>query len=98
MYSLRYGTPPVVNYTGGLADTVTGVSAETLKNKTANGFVFHTSDIAALLETTLGAVELYGKPRVWQQICRTAMQKELGWDASAREYQKLYKANVEAVA
>ncbi len=97
MYSLRYGTPPVVNHTGGLADTVVGVNAETLKSKTANGFVFHSADIAALLDVTLSAVELYGKPRVWQQICRTAMLQELGWDASAKEYQKLYRTNIEAV-
>jgi starch synthase len=98
MYSLRYGTPPVVNHTGGLADTVVGANAETLKNKTANGFVFHVVDVAALLKTTLSAIELYGKPKIWQQICRTAMQIDLGWDASAKEYQKLYTANIEAVA
>jgi starch synthase len=97
MYSLRYGTPPVVNDTGGLADTVIGVNAETLKNKTANGFMFYVAEITALLNTTLDAIELYGKPRIWQQICRTAMQKELGWDASAKEYQKLYAENIEAV-
>jgi starch synthase len=98
MYSLRYGTPPVVNHTGGLADTVTGVTAETLKDKTANGFVFYTATVKALLDTTLSAIELYNKPRVWQQVCRAGMHKDLGWDTSAREYQKLYTANIEAVA
>ena len=95
MYSLRYGTPPVVNYTGGLADTVIGVNADTLKNKTANGFVFFSADSVALLTTTLDALSYYDKPRHWQQICRTGMQMDLGWDASAKKYQKLYTAEIE---
>jgi len=97
MYSLRYGTPPLVNHTGGLADTVIGTTADTLKDKTANGFVMHSSDSVALLSTVLNALQYYERPRIWQQICRTAMQKDLGWDASAREYRELYKAKVGVV-
>lgn len=97
MYSLRYGTPPLVHHTGGLADTVVGVNEETLKNKSANGFVCHSSDAETLLATTLTALTYFDRPRLWQQICRTAMLKDLGWDLSAKQYQKLYKANVEAM-
>ncbi len=97
MYSLRYGTPPLVRRTGGLADTVIGVSETTLQNKTANGFMFQQPGIEILLRTTLTALEYYARPRIWQQICRTAMLSDLGWDSSAREYQKLYMTDVEAM-
>ena len=91
MYSLRYGTPPVVNFTGGLADTVTDATAMALKDKIANGFVFHNVDSDALLSTVKRALKIYKKPDQWQQICETAMQQELGWESSAKKYQELYK-------
>ena len=91
MYSLRYGTPPVVNFTGGLADTVTDATAMALKDKTANGFVFHNVNADALLSTIKRALKIYKKPEQWQQVCDTAMQQELGWASSAKKYQELYK-------
>jgi len=91
MYSLRYGTPPVVSFTGGLADTVTDTTAETLKNKTANGFVFNVLNAEALLSTIKRALLIYNNPEQWQQICETAMKQELGWKSSAKKYQALYR-------
>lgn len=91
MYSLRYGTPPVVNFTGGLADTVTDATAMAIKDKTANGFVFRNVDSGALLTTVKRALKIYKKPEQWQQVCETAMQQELGWESSAKKYQELYK-------
>lgn len=91
MYSLRYGTPPVVTFTGGLADTVTDSSAMALKDKTANGFVFHDLSAEALLSAIKRALVLYRRPEQWQQICETGMRQELGWESSANKYQKLYK-------
>lgn len=96
MYSLRYGTPPVVNNTGGLADTVVNTSLKTLQNKTATGFVVKHADSEALYSTILNALDLYKNTKLWQQLCKTAMQQELGWEASAHEYQKLYQAEVDA--
>lgn len=95
MYSLRYGTPPIVHQTGGLADTVVNTTLLTLRNKTANGFVFYRSDAESLLSITRSALELFANHRLWQQVCRTAMQMDLGWDASARQYQKLYSSDTE---
>jgi len=92
MYSLRYGTPPVVNYTGGLADTVTDVTTESLKNKTGNGFVFDDVSPETLLATIKRALISYKKPKQWRQICETAMRQELGWEASAKQYQALYRS------
>ncbi|MCK4833506.1 MAG: glycogen synthase GlgA [Gammaproteobacteria bacterium] len=91
MYSLRYGTPPVVNFTGGLADTVTDATAMALKDKTANGFVFNDVHADALLSAIKRALTIYKKPKQWQQLCETAMQQELGWEASANKYQALYQ-------
>ncbi len=96
MYSLRYGTPPVVNNTGGLADTVVDVSLKTLKDKTATGFVIKQTASEALYTMVLSALDLYKNTKLWHQICITAMQQELGWEASAKEYQKLYRAEVKA--
>jgi starch synthase len=90
MYSLRYGTPPVVNFTGGLADTVTDATVMALEDKTANGFVFHDVNADALLTAVRRALAIYKKPAQWQQLCETAMQQELGWEASAKKYQALY--------
>lgn len=91
MYSLRYGTPPVVNFTGGLADTVTDASTMALTEKTANGFVFHDVNADALLAAIRRALSIYGKPAQWQSLCETAMRQELGWENSAKKYQALYK-------
>jgi starch synthase len=96
MYSLRYGTPPVVNNTGGLADTVVDVSLKTLQDKTATGFVVKHADSESLYSSILNALDLYKNTKLWQQLCKTAMQQELGWEASAHEYQKLYQAEVDA--
>ncbi len=90
MYSLRYGTPPVVNFTGGLADTVTDATDMAMKDKTANGFVFHNVNADALLSAVNHALVIYKKPEKWKQVCETAMQQELGWESSAKKYQELY--------
>ena len=91
MYSLRYGTPPVVNFTGGLADTVTDATTMAIADKTANGFVFYDVNADALLTTVKRAMNIYKQPEQWQQICETAMRQELGWVSSAIKYQTLYK-------
>jgi len=91
MYSLRYGTPPVVNFTGGLADTVTDASTMAIKDKTANGFVFNNVNADDLLSTIKHALTIYKKPKQWRQVCETAMQQDLGWASSAKKYQALYQ-------
>lgn len=91
MYSLRYGTPPVVNFTGGLADTVIDATEMALKEKKANGFVFHDVNAEALLSAIKRALIIYKKPKQWQQLCETAMLQDLGWASSAMKYQELYK-------
>ena len=92
MYSLRYGTPPVVHHTGGLADTVVDATPENIDNKTATGFVFQHADDEAMLVAIRRALDLYNDTSTWRQLCATAMSMPLGWENSAREYLKLYQS------
>lgn len=90
MYSLAYGTPPIVHHTGGLADTVVNATDENLAAGTATGFVFYDPSRFALKSTLLHALALYAKKRSWQKLQKTGMQQAFGWRASAQRYLALY--------
>ncbi|MCU7958497.1 MAG: glycogen synthase GlgA [gamma proteobacterium symbiont of Bathyaustriella thionipta] len=90
LYSLRYGTLPIVHHVGGLADTVTDANEENLLNNTATGFVFHHPGSSALIETMQRALSLYHHPRYWNQLQRNAMQQDFSWKQSAERYRLLY--------
>lgn len=90
MYSLRYGTLPVVRNTGGLADTVVDASDENRKAGTANGFSFDTASAAALEQTLLRAVALFARPRIWRNMMLVAMQHDFSWENSANAYIELF--------
>lgn len=91
LFSLRYGTAPVVRKTGGLADTVTDVTPETLENGTATGFMFEEYTEEALLACIERAVETYQQPRLWAKIIRNGMRQDWSWDRAVREYVELYE-------
>ncbi|PWQ93458.1 glycogen synthase GlgA [Leucothrix arctica] len=91
MYSLRYGTLPLVHNTGGLADTVVNASAEAINDKTANGFVMYSADTAAFISTIKHALYLYQDPTQWKALQTTAMQEDFAWRHSAQLYLSLYK-------
>ncbi|MBM3307097.1 MAG: glycogen synthase [Candidatus Eisenbacteria bacterium] len=88
MYSLRYGTVPVVRETGGLADTVTDYDAS--KN-TGTGFSFREYRADALLSALRRAVGTFREPDRWAGIVRRGMQLDLSWAASALRYARLYE-------
>jgi starch synthase len=91
MYSLKYGTPPVVRTTGGLADTVVNATEENLADGRATGFTFGDYSAHALYETVRWALTLYRtRPNDFRQIIRTAMVQDWSWDRSADAYEKLY--------
>lgn len=90
LYSLRYGTPPVVHKTGGLADTVIDADKENIDNKTATGFVFDEPTPEALLTCLRRAFEVYNDKQSWRQIIRAGMQQDFSWTHSASEYAALY--------
>jgi starch synthase len=82
MYSLRYGTVPIVRAVGGLADTV--VDGRT-------GFVFQNYDPAALLATLRRALDLFKNRGKWRALQRAGMRQDHSWDRSAREYVRIYE-------
>jgi starch synthase len=91
LYSMKYGTLPVVRATGGLADTVVDTTPETITAGRATGFCFLAYTPEALTKTVRRALELYHhSPAEWLQIQRTAMKQDWSWDRSAGEYEKLY--------
>ena len=91
IYSQRYGTVPIVRNTGGLADTVTDTTPETIESKTATGFSFNKAKAAALLKTVERALGYYRQPEIWQQIVCTGMKQDFSWKRSARLYIELYE-------
>ena len=91
MYSQRYGTIPIVRKTGGLADTVTDTSPETLAQKTASGIVFNEPSSGALLEAIKRTLILYSSPDMWKKMQVNAMKKDFSWQRSAEQYLELYE-------
>jgi starch synthase len=91
LYSLRYGTLPVVSNVGGLADTVIDASDENMTGGTANGFVLKQISAAALLDTMQLALALYRKPEKWRKLQLTAMSGDFSWQRSAERYIALYR-------
>ena len=89
MYSLRYGTVPVVRATGGLADTVANYSEKTGKG---TGFTFREYSPPALLGAVRRSLGVYGKKDIWRSIQLAGMQRDYSWDVSAREYVKVYRS------
>jgi starch synthase len=94
LYSLKYGTVPVVHATGGLADSITNTTDETLAAGTANGFSFNNYNAAALADTLDRACGTFTNWQRWAQLIRNGMQQDWSWNHSAHEYDRLYKHTV----
>jgi starch synthase len=88
MYSLRYGTLPVVRAVGGLADTVRDYSPG---DAGSTGFAFTDYSGRALLDALGRALALYRQPERWRAVQRAAMREDNSWDHSAREYVTIYE-------
>lgn len=88
MYSLRYGTVPVVHGVGGLDDTIQPYTA---RARRANGLKFREPTGDALLKTMRQAVRLYGNRPVWESLMRQGMAEDHSWETSAKEYVRVYR-------
>lgn len=88
MYSLVYGTVPIVRETGGLADTVVRFNDKT---EEGTGFVFKKYDAEEMLKEIKRAVKIYEDKKTWQKIMRAGMKLDFSWDVSAKRYIELYK-------
>jgi starch synthase len=89
IYSLRYGTVPVVRATGGLDDTIEPFD---LEHGTGTGFKFTEYSGDALLHAIRQALQHYSNDGVWNRIQLNGMAKDFSWNTSAAEYAKLYEA------
>lgn len=85
MYALKYGTPPVVRKTGGLADTVIDAVGDT-----GTGFVFDEARPEELLATLRRAEKLWADPKAWLALQKRGMACDFSWAEAATAYEKLY--------
>jgi starch synthase len=88
MYSLRYGTVPIVRATGGLDDTIENFDPS---RGTGTGFKFREYNAGALLEKIREALYFYSKPDLWRKIQLNGMSMDNSWDAAAQKYIALYQ-------
>lgn len=91
LYSLRYGTLPVVRAVGGLADTVVDATASALAAGTATGFVFEQPLAEHFLEAAQRGIELWYDQSAWRTVQLTAMAQDFSWQRSAERYLELYR-------
>jgi starch synthase len=87
MYSLRYGTVPIVRATGGLVDTVEDYDAGTGEG---TGFRFGPPHPAALTGALDRALGVFADPPAWRRLVRRGMSRDFGWERSAAQYVELY--------
>jgi starch synthase len=92
IYSLKYGTIPVVRATGGLDDTIIHYDPST---GLGNGFKFTRYDAKDFLNQIKTAIALYGQPGHWEKIIRNAMASDFSWHKSAEAYLHLYRKALE---
>jgi starch synthase len=91
LYSLRYGTVPIVTATGGLADTVTNCTDSSLADRSATGFHLDPNQPQALDDAIGRALSLrYHHPDLWSQVVETGMAQDWSWRRSAEAYLSIY--------
>jgi starch synthase len=94
MYSMRYGTVPVVRAVGGLVDTVKPFNP---RNGQGTGFLFSDYDPRALWDALERALSTYrDKPKAWRRLQVNGMSRDFSWERSAAEYVKVYKRGMAA--
>ncbi len=94
LYSLKYGTVPIVRKTGGLADTIENYDPKTSRG---TGFVFENYDASELLDTVKLALGLYEDKESWIRLMENGMRKDFSWGASAKKYVELYQKALQKV-
>lgn len=93
MYSLRYGTVPLVRRTGGLADSVEPFArGASVEEDRGTGFLFDAFEPGALARALDDARTLFREPRRWQALMRRGMAQDFSWQAEGARYEELYRA------
>jgi starch synthase len=93
MYSLRYGTVPIVRRTGGLADSVRHYNPKT---GTGTGVVFNDFNTQALERALHTALDLYATPRHWTRVVKNGMRQDFSWQRQGGKYVALYRKLIAA--
>jgi len=88
IFSLRYGTVPIVRETGGLKDTVMPYNEYTGEG---TGFTFTNYNAHEMLDAVKRAISCYGQKDIWENIVKRGMKQDFSWNKSAKEYLDLYK-------
>ena len=88
LFSLRYGTVPIVRETGGLNDTIISYNEFT---EEGTGFTFANYNAHEMLDTISRALGFYGQKDIWETIIRNGMKQDFSWNKSAQEYMELYR-------
>ena len=87
IYSLKYGTVPIVRATGGLDDTIVSFDG-----KSGTGFKFQDYSPQALLAVIRQALEVYAVPKSWLRVVHNGMKEDFSWANSAKEYARVYQS------
>jgi starch synthase len=93
MYSLKYGTVPVVRRTGGLADSVRHFDPSTGEG---TGVVFNDFDAGGLRWAISQALEWYAAPTLWRRLVANGMREDFSWERQVLEYERLYEGKGDA--
>ncbi|WP_459555797.1 glycogen synthase [Lacunimicrobium album] len=97
MYSMIYGTVPIVHRVGGLADSVVNVTTSTLSAGTANGFSFDHYTGSAFIFTVQEALRVFEDKQTWQKIVQNGMSTDWTWKRSANQYVDVYQRALEKI-
>lgn len=92
MYSMIYGTVPIVRSIGGLADSVLPVLPDKSANADSTGFTFHTYDAEVLENAMQEAIKAFDNKPFWHKLMRNGMKQDFKWDHSAGQYKDLYSS------
>jgi starch synthase len=91
LYSLRYGTVPIVNNVGGLADSVTDLNDQHSNLDIATGFIMRQTSGTALYDQIVKAITVYENQDKWSRLMRNGMSMDFSWTRSAADYVSLYE-------
>ncbi|MDF0643606.1 MAG: glycogen synthase GlgA [Nitrospira sp.] len=97
LYSLRYGTVPIVTKTGGLVDTVAPLGSDATNSDRATGFHIVVPTADAVVDAVHRAVRVYRRPALWSDMVRRGMKTDVSWAGSAQSYEELFVNLVDEV-
>jgi starch synthase len=88
LYSLKYGTIPIIYNIGGLKDTITNIDPD---NSSGNGFTFDQYNAKELIKTIKKAIKLFRKKEEWDLLIKRAMSEDFSWEKSSDKYLEIYR-------